>query len=402
MSEGSSLSARESLTALGAAGFRTEVADRNPLCLARFSKWCARIHQCPKFGTDPEGYLDFVMGLLAREAFDVLYPAHEQAYLFAKHRNSLMERTHLALPPFEVFERMQSKVGFARVLAELGLPAAPTTIVHDERALDRVTEQLPVYIKAAFGTATQATFSVQTPQERTRAINAMREVLAEGVVVQAPLEGRLGRTQAVFASGRLVGFHACMQVEAGVSGGDFVKESIEAPLVREHVAHLGRRLGWHGGLSLDFIMAPDGEPRYIDSNPRLAETGNALAAGVNLPELLAEVSLGREPSGCLVGRPGIRTFMGIQGLLQAAEKSGSRRSVARAILGLTRHRGRFAGGSEELTPSQNDLCALLPVVLTSAALLVNPKMARTFSSFTVDAYAATPQVVRFVRSNTRL
>ena len=55
MSEGSSLSARESLTALGRAGYEVEVVDANPLCLARFSKYCRRLHIGPRFGLDPEG-----------------------------------------------------------------------------------------------------------------------------------------------------------------------------------------------------------------------------------------------------------------------------------------------------------------------------------------------------------
>jgi hypothetical protein len=41
MSEGSSLSARESLTALGRAEFEVDVIDANPLCLARFSSSAA-------------------------------------------------------------------------------------------------------------------------------------------------------------------------------------------------------------------------------------------------------------------------------------------------------------------------------------------------------------------------
>lgn len=397
MSEGSSLSARESLTALGLAGFRVEVVDPNPLCLTRFSKWCTKVHASPKFGADPRGYLEFVEELLARERFDVLYPAHEQAFLFARHRNALEHRTHLALPPFEIFERMQSKVGFAGVLEELGLPTAPTVVIHDPASFHRAVRHFPVYVKAAFGTAEQATFCIRSVEELSAAADALGDVFSDGVLVQEPLEGRLARTQAVFAAGRLVGFHACVQVEEGVNGGDLVKESVEAPIVREHLIHLGRRLGWHGGLSLDYLTGADGEPHYIDSNPRLAETGNGLAAGVNLPELLVLVSLGRAPPGCHVGRPGVRTFMGIQGLLEAARRTGSRRHLARTILDLARRRGRFACGTEELTPTEGTLRAHVPLAMVGAALLARPALGHYLASSTVDAYAATPRVVDFVR-----
>ncbi len=57
---------------------------------------------------------------------------------------------------------------------------------------------------------------------------------------------------------------------------------------------LGGRLGWHGALSMGYIVDRTGQPWYIDSNPRLAEPGNALVSGINLPDLLVRVSLGEQ------------------------------------------------------------------------------------------------------------
>ncbi len=46
------------------------------------------------------------------------------------------------------------------------------------------------------------------------------------------------------------------------------------PAIREHLAVLGRELGWHGALSADAILG-DAGLCYIDINPRLVEPGNA-------------------------------------------------------------------------------------------------------------------------------
>ena len=54
-------------------------------------------------------------------------------------------------------------------------------------------------------------------------------------------------------------------------------------------ARLGAALGWHGALSADVIIGPDG-PRFIDINPRLVELVNALASGVDLAGALVEVA----------------------------------------------------------------------------------------------------------------
>jgi predicted ATP-grasp superfamily ATP-dependent carboligase len=396
MSEGTSLSARESLTALGCAGFHVEVVDSNPVCLARFSKWCRRWHRVPSFGLDPEGYLRRMVDLLAANRFDVLYPAHEQAYLFARYIEALPRTTHLALPAFDAFERMQSKVGFAGVLRELALPTAPTEVVFDEPAFREACRARPVYVKVAFGTATRGLFLVRSQTDLDEALEHVRSCFGDGVVVQKPVQGHLERVQSVFDRGRIVGFHACRQVEEGVSGGDLVKESVRRDDVREHLRRIGAHLAWHGGLSIDYIVDGEGMPRYIDSNPRLAETGNALAAGLNLPALLVRVSLGEHPPEQQPTRPGVRSFMAIQGLLRSARDGRSRRSVIGAAADLMWRREVFAGGREELTPLSDGARSLLPIGVVAATLLVNPSAWRAISSATVAGYAATARVVEFV------
>jgi predicted ATP-grasp superfamily ATP-dependent carboligase len=401
MSEGSSLSARESLTALGRAGFHVEVVDAKRLCLARFSKFCRKLHHAPHFGVDPAGYLERVIGLLTKGRFDVLFPAHEQAYLFARFFDRLSPLTHLALPDFGVFERLQSKVGFAGVLAELNLPSPPTMVAKDERTLRDAARTFPVYVKLGFGTATQGLFLIRSGEELARVIENVCPRLDEGAIIQGVVAGRLERMQAVFDRGALVGFHANRQAEEGVGGGDLVKESVRANTARIHMECIGRHLSWHGGLSIDYIVDRQDIPRYIDANPRLAETGNALAAGVNLPELLVKVSLGQHPPLRDVETQGIRSFMGIQALLRAARDSSSRRGIVRVMLDLARRRGIFAQGTEELTPTGDDIRSWVPLVAVGAALLAKPSLWKRFSSSTVKAYAATPQVVQFVHARWR-
>ncbi len=396
MSEGSSLSARESLTGLGRAGFHVEVVDGNPLCLARFSKFCRRLHAAPRFGVDPRFSLQRVVELVASRRFDVLYPAHEQAFLFARFADRLSPHVAVALPDIPAFLRLQSKVGFAALIDELGLTAPPTTIAHHEEAIRRAAARLPVYVKAAFGTATQGVHFVHSAGELARAIEALRPTLAEGVVVQRPVRGRLARMIGVFAEGELVGFHANRQAEAGVGGGDLVKVSTPAAGPRRDLARIGRRLGWRGGLAVDYIVDAEGTPRYIDANPRLAEPGNALAAGLNLPELLVRVSLGECPPPAPASPPGVRTHVGVQGLLRAA-RDGGRADVLRAAIDLARRRGVYASSEEELTPTAGDARAALPLALVGGAMLVNPGWQRRLASGTIDAYALTPAVLAFMR-----
>ena len=120
------------------------------------------------------------------------------------------------------------------------------------------------------------------------------------------MTGPLAMVQAVFARGELVAFHACQRVREGAAGGSSHKLGLDLPEAREHMAGLGAALGWHGALSADVIIGPDG-PRFIDINPRLVEPVNALASGVDLAGALVEVARSGSIQPQPAAAPGART-----------------------------------------------------------------------------------------------
>ncbi|HEY8128247.1 MAG TPA: hypothetical protein VIF39_05965, partial [Hyphomicrobium sp.] len=71
LSEGSSLSARETITALGLAGHQIELLTSDSHCLGRFSKIVREIHKAPAAGADPSGYLNAALDVIAKRKIDV-------------------------------------------------------------------------------------------------------------------------------------------------------------------------------------------------------------------------------------------------------------------------------------------------------------------------------------------
>src|SRR6185369_6150760 len=122
LSEGSSLSARETITALGLAGHRVELVSAESFCLGRFSRFVSRVHPAPASGADPDGYLAAVLEIVKRRSIDVLLPVQEQAYLFAAARRRLPADLGIALSDFASFEQVQSKAGLAELLTQLKVP----------------------------------------------------------------------------------------------------------------------------------------------------------------------------------------------------------------------------------------------------------------------------------------
>jgi len=257
----------------------------------------------------------------------------------------------------------------------------------------------PLFVKMPIGTASAGVRRAGSPDE-LRHVAADYERLGafgpDGVLVQRSVAGPLAMVQAVFARGELTAFHACQRVREGASGGASHKLGLVLPEAREHMARLGAVLGWHGALSADVIIGPDG-PRFIDINPRLVEPVNALASGVDLAGALVEVARSgssRVPQP--TAAPGARTHQLLLAVLGAAHQGG-RRAVARELVHAVLHRGEYRGSREELTPGRGDPLAPLPVMVIALATLIRPDAWRHFVGGSAGAYSLTPAAWRRIR-----
>ena len=396
LSEGSSLSSREAITALGLAGHRVELVSADPLCLGRFSRFVGRVHRAPASGADPDGYLATVLEVVKAGKIDVLIPVHEQAYLFAAARERLPPGLGIALADFEVFEQVQSKASLADLLARLKVPQPKTDVVRsaDEFAAER---PYPFFVKAAFGTASVGVWRIGDARRRDALLRQLEQAkaFAAGLLVQAAVTGSLERTQAVFDRGRLVVSHIYRQVVEGPGGGDVLKISVVSAEVREIVGRIGQALGWHGALSFDYIReGATGTPHFIDANPRLVEPMNAWLSGVDLPGALLQISLGEAPPVQPDGREGVLTRLGMMGLLDAAGQRHRRRDILREIALLAAGSGRYRGSREELVPLLTDPWCAVPLAVVVARLLGTPAAAARFSDTAVAAYSLTPSAIR--------
>ena len=375
LSEGNSTSAREAVTILGLTGHHVEVCDPSPVCLCRFSRFVRKFHRCPGLRDDPAGYLAFIERLLTQRQFDVLLPIHEQGFLFARVRERLEARTGLALPDFETYRSAHSKAGFSRLLDELVLPQPATRIVTSAEEL-RDAVRLPCVIKTSIGTASRGVWFVRDEDESSRVSQDLDADAFPGeVLVQDLVAGRTGKAQAVFSHGELLGFHAYQQIAAGIGGGEAIKQSINRPHVRAHVAAIGKRLDWHGALSVDFILSEQGRHFFIDCNPRLVEPMSAWRAGLDLVDLLLRVSRGETPAPVAESREGVRTHLAMQALLGCASRGGTRSDVVRECVRLLAASGPYEGSSEELTPVREDWFSAVPLMMTVALLLASPASA---------------------------
>jgi predicted ATP-grasp superfamily ATP-dependent carboligase len=396
LSEGSSLSSREAITALGLAGHRVELVSSDRMCLGRFSRFVSHVHHAPASGDDQDGYLASVIETVKVRGIDVLMPVHEQAYLFSAARKKLPAALAVAVADFPAFEQVQSKATFSGLLTRLEVPQPVTEIV--QSANEFCTERpYPFFVKAAFGTASTGVWRVGDAYKRDAVLHQLQQhdAFTDGLLVQAAVAGPLERTQAVFDHGRLVACHIYRQVIEGPSGGDVLKISINRAEVRGFVERIGEALTWHGALSFDYIQDDAiGSPRFFDANPRLVEPMNAWLSGVDLPGALLQVSLGENPPVQAEGREGVLTRLGLMGLLDAARQNGRRSDIIREIGLLVGNSGRYRGTIEELVPLRTDPWCAIPLAVVVAKLMRAPDAAARFAQTTVAAYSLSAAAIR--------
>jgi len=386
LSEGSSTSGREALTILGLSGHIVEVCDPSRHCIARFSRFVRKFHHCPGLREHPKDYLAFVEKLLtekrlAAQPFDVLLPSHEQGFLFARAAERLQTRVGLALPSFDNYRTAHSKAGFSRLLGEMDLPQPATSIVASEQQL-RGALRLPAVIKTSVGTASRGVWLVRNAVDLESALTELAacDAFAGEVLVQELIAGATEKAQSVFCHGLLIGFHAYRQIAMGIGGGEAVKESVARPRVRDIIAAIGENLGWHGAMSIDYLIRErDATPLLIDCNPRLVEPMNAHLSGVDLVGLLLRISLGEAPAAVPAGREGVRTHLAMQALLGCAARGGNRRDIFREGWRLMVASEPYAGSLEELTPVRSDWISAVPLALTAALLLAAPRHTVAFA-----------------------
>jgi hypothetical protein len=402
LSDGAGLTGRQCATVLARAGYSVEALSPAGLCLGRMTRHVRQVHRVPAIGRDPFGWLDAALEVAARRGAELLLPVQEQVTVMSLARDRIEAAGLLtAVADFGALVQVQDKVSAHRTLTRVGLPQPPAVVATTAVELESIAE-FPAFVKTPIGTASAGVRRVGSRDEMRRlAADYERQAIFEadrpgglggGVLVQRAAAGRLAMVQSVFARGELVAFHGCERVREGSSGGACHKLGLDLPEVREHMRRLGAELGWHGALSADVILSPDG-PVFIDINPRLVEPVNALASGVDLVRAMVEVARSGASRPQRAGRPGVRTHQLLLAVLGAAEQGG-RREVVREVGHAMTHRGDYRASREELTPPGGDPLAVLPVAVTALATLIRPALGRYFTSGSTGAYSLTPDAWR--------
>ena len=311
---GAGRSALAGCRALAAAGWTVAVAAPASTIAAR-SRWATAFHRLP-----PPHDVGFAAAVADIDT-DIVLPAGDaEAVALSAHRHDIA-----AVVPYaahDVVVRAFDKVAVTDIAAGCGLrvPGPPEP------------GRFPVMVKARTHAHGRREATLAATEDELRAGRARH---GDDAVLQEVVHGDLLAVSFVAdtdsnviarvhqRASRLWPAHAGVSTRAETV-------AVDADLAGA-VDRFARALGWVGLAQLQFLVPPDGEPRFIDCNGRLyGSLALAQAAGVNLPALWAAQAVGRPYEGGRKARVGCR-YQWLEGDLRRAveeRRGGLVRDVA--------------------------------------------------------------------------
>ncbi|MHC5215140.1 carboxylate--amine ligase [Enterococcus sp. LJL128] len=390
MSEGASLTSRETLTVLKKAGVIVDVMGASKWSISRFSKW--RRHYFSGYRVnEPKAFLKEISTRHEQNHYTCLLPTHEEIWLFAWTKNYLK-----GLPVYtaskDAFEKVEGKRQFAQLSEQIHFPQ-PQWCLAENRAS---WSEFPCWLKADFSTAGRGVVKIHNPQELEEEMQVFAEkgIKVSDLMIQKNVSGTYGQVQALFEEGKLIAVHSSQQTGIGPGGSAAARISCDSTEAIQQLNAFGRHTGWNGGITFDFIKNKH-QLLFIECNPRMVEPGNAAAAGVNFPELLIGLNEKQEftDQPLRIGKAGVKTHSTLALLMGTAEKTESRLEILKIFFSCLFHKGMFKESREVLTPL-NDLPSLLPLMVAFIIFLMNPKVHRKMTAQAVNNYSLSPEIIQ--------
>jgi predicted ATP-grasp superfamily ATP-dependent carboligase len=289
--------------ALRAAGYSPWLAVDEPGAYANRSRARAGtvVVSSPRF--DGERFVRELADAATRLSVAAVLPGAEPYLLTLAGHETDFPGIALGVPPRKIVERATDKESLTKVAAAVGLQTPPTEkVVRGNNELVG-TFGFPAIVKPRHTWIQNMDGTVSTYSARYISADQVEQATEHlpdgGGLVQPYIPGQLIGVAGVSWEGRMIcALHqASIRIWPARSGGSSYAETIPPNLELERgVSRLVQTIGWSGLFQAQFIRSSRGEHYLIDFNPRVyGSLALAVAAGLNLPGIWADLLLGRRP-----------------------------------------------------------------------------------------------------------
>jgi predicted ATP-grasp superfamily ATP-dependent carboligase len=287
--------------ALHAAGYAPWLAGHDTRTYAARSRTTAGTIPVPDPSFDGEGFVRELVAAAGRLSAAAVLPSEDTHLIALAGHAADFASTALGAPSWQSVERATNKELLAKLSATAELRTPPTMkVMRGDTAAVRtfgfpaVLKPLRSRIRNLDGTVSACSARYVLVEQAEDAVNRLPD---EGGLVQPYIPGRIISIAGVSWKGELV--CALHQVSTRIwpvrIGGSAYAQTIPPDDELERgVSRLLQLIDWSGPFQAQFIRDARGEHYLIDFNPRIyGSLALAVAAGLNLPGIWADLLLGR-------------------------------------------------------------------------------------------------------------
>lgn len=278
------------------------VADCWPNSACGHSKYCKRFHLIPGF-EEPE-YIPALLDVCRRERIDIVLPVHQEDLIQIAKSKDLFERSgfRLPIPDYPLIALSIDKYRMFRLARARGI-STPETHLLSEISPDDLGQHitLPVLVKLRSSTGQRGQKKVRSIEDfEAHTLFLLEKHAKDDIIIQEYIPGTVHDT--MYTVGLLYDhdhqLRVCVPLKKirsrPYTGGTAICTVADDRLdVREMAIKLmGIFDQWEGIADVEIKIAPDGQPRFIELNPRpWGSMYGAFAAGADFPMLWLKVGL---------------------------------------------------------------------------------------------------------------
>ena len=247
-----------------AAGYRVVAIDSVDFSLSRYSNSVDAFYRVQSPGENPNGYIDDLLAIVAKEHVDLLVPMWEDICHVAHAKERFPKNCTIFCPDFNTYHELLNKWTFQQLLSRLHIEHPKTVLVTKKEDLQNVDFKGTYALKPAYSRASQHIMKT-TPGSSLPNI----EIFPHNPwVAQEWIEGKSYCSYSVCRDGRVLA-HALYPVRYTVDGHSCLSfQYVEHPGILEWVNNIVSKIGFTGQIAFDFIETKEGILHAIECNPR--------------------------------------------------------------------------------------------------------------------------------------
>jgi predicted ATP-grasp superfamily ATP-dependent carboligase len=229
----------------------------------------------------------------------VLMASFNEAKIIARHKDRFEGIVTVAIPDYDVIDKIDPKDHFAKTCDDVGAYAPQTVPLKSQEAAKKAAQKLgyPFFLKAPDEVGGRGVYKVENEEELLKAYKDVQSYKGTPMA-QEMAAGEDYCFCGMYDRGTLKAsmvYHNNRKFP-NVSGAGVMRETVDSKMFDKIANDLMGPLAWHGVVEIDFMWDGDdkNKPMMIEVNPRFwMGLDHSVRSGVDFPALLFQLYAGK-------------------------------------------------------------------------------------------------------------